>query len=163
MIRSHSPILFVATARKPRCRPGGSGRTVGLRLRAPPHVVESVQSRSPGWEWETVCWNQDETVAATLACCPHLASPPPSHIPPPPVTDGSLRTCEICRVYKPDRAHHCSSCDRCSLKVRRVVVLILAPCAPPPPFSQRLIVVTCRPHFNTTLPSFVWPAHARPA
>eukprot|EP00760_Papus_ankaliazontas_P001834 PhM_4_TR1063/c0_g1_i1/m.83410/K20028/ZDHHC2_15_20; palmitoyltransferase ZDHHC2/15/20 len=30
---------------------------------------------------------------------------------------GELRTCRRCNVYKPDRSHHCSSCDRCVLKM----------------------------------------------
>jgi len=32
-------------------------------------------------------------------------------------TTGALRFCRKCRVYKPDRAHHCSDCNRCVLKM----------------------------------------------
>eukprot|EP01028_Stygiella_incarcerata_P011381 TRINITY_DN642_c0_g1_i3.p2 TRINITY_DN642_c0_g1~~TRINITY_DN642_c0_g1_i3.p2 ORF type:complete len:116 (+),score=19.24 TRINITY_DN642_c0_g1_i3:628-975(+) len=31
--------------------------------------------------------------------------------------DGSTRYCRICLLEKPDRAHHCSSCGRCVLKM----------------------------------------------
>ncbi|KAM0748594.1 zf-DHHC-domain-containing protein [Meredithblackwellia eburnea MCA 4105] len=31
--------------------------------------------------------------------------------------DGSSRYCRKCRVHKPDRAHHCSSCGKCVLKM----------------------------------------------
>jgi len=30
---------------------------------------------------------------------------------------GELRTCRRCNMFKPDRSHHCSSCDRCVLKM----------------------------------------------
>eukprot|EP00759_Apiculatamorpha_spiralis_P034776 PhF_6_TR35784/c0_g1_i1/m.52005/K20028/ZDHHC2_15_20; palmitoyltransferase ZDHHC2/15/20 len=30
---------------------------------------------------------------------------------------GELRQCRRCNMYKPDRSHHCSSCDRCILKM----------------------------------------------
>ena len=30
---------------------------------------------------------------------------------------GSFRTCEKCNLIKPDRAHHCSVCDACVLKM----------------------------------------------
>lgn len=30
---------------------------------------------------------------------------------------GAARFCEVCRVIKPDRAHHCSVCERCVLKM----------------------------------------------
>ncbi|KAH8328815.1 hypothetical protein KR074_001094 [Drosophila pseudoananassae] len=29
---------------------------------------------------------------------------------------GTVRYCDICRIIKPDRAHHCSSCGQCVLK-----------------------------------------------
>ncbi|BGP11567.1 palmitoyltransferase for Vac8p [Rhodotorula toruloides] len=32
-------------------------------------------------------------------------------------SDGSVRFCRKCNVRKPDRAHHCSSCRRCVLKM----------------------------------------------
>ncbi|BGP43666.1 palmitoyltransferase for Vac8p [Rhodotorula kratochvilovae] len=32
-------------------------------------------------------------------------------------SDGSVRFCRKCNVPKPDRAHHCSSCRRCVLKM----------------------------------------------
>ncbi|GAA5827044.1 hypothetical protein JCM3770_002452 [Rhodotorula araucariae] len=32
-------------------------------------------------------------------------------------SDGSMRFCRKCNVPKPDRAHHCSSCRRCVLKM----------------------------------------------
>ena len=32
-------------------------------------------------------------------------------------TNRDLRVCRRCKVYKPDRSHHCSSCDRCVLKM----------------------------------------------
>ncbi|GAA5906308.1 hypothetical protein JCM5296_000311 [Sporobolomyces johnsonii] len=32
-------------------------------------------------------------------------------------SDGGARFCRKCNVYKPDRAHHCSSCRRCILKM----------------------------------------------
>ncbi|GAA6034779.1 hypothetical protein JCM8097_001165 [Rhodosporidiobolus ruineniae] len=32
-------------------------------------------------------------------------------------SDGTARFCRKCNVYKPDRAHHCSSCRRCVLKM----------------------------------------------
>ncbi|CCH62308.1 hypothetical protein TBLA_0H00150 [Henningerozyma blattae CBS 6284] len=31
--------------------------------------------------------------------------------------DGRARVCRTCLVWKPDRCHHCSSCDRCILKM----------------------------------------------
>ncbi|ODV98378.1 hypothetical protein PACTADRAFT_38220 [Pachysolen tannophilus NRRL Y-2460] len=31
--------------------------------------------------------------------------------------DGSFRYCNKCRVWKPDRCHHCSSCQKCVLKM----------------------------------------------
>lgn len=31
--------------------------------------------------------------------------------------DGRPRVCQTCRVWKPDRCHHCSSCNRCILKM----------------------------------------------
>ncbi|CCK72620.1 palmitoyltransferase PFA3 KNAG_0K02570 [Huiozyma naganishii CBS 8797] len=31
--------------------------------------------------------------------------------------DGRFRVCQSCRYWKPDRCHHCSSCDRCILKM----------------------------------------------
>lgn len=31
--------------------------------------------------------------------------------------DGRFRLCRTCRVWKPDRTHHCSSCNRCVLKM----------------------------------------------
>ena len=30
---------------------------------------------------------------------------------------GAARFCEVCRVIKPDRAHHCSVCECCVLKM----------------------------------------------
>jgi len=30
---------------------------------------------------------------------------------------GNLRYCKQCRVAKPDRSHHCSRCDKCTLKM----------------------------------------------
>eukprot|EP01059_Diplonema_ambulator_P026437 TRINITY_DN43727_c0_g1_i1.p1 TRINITY_DN43727_c0_g1~~TRINITY_DN43727_c0_g1_i1.p1 ORF type:complete len:283 (+),score=47.54 TRINITY_DN43727_c0_g1_i1:30-851(+) len=32
-------------------------------------------------------------------------------------TNKELRVCRRCQVFKPDRSHHCSSCDRCVLKM----------------------------------------------
>ncbi|GAA5863523.1 hypothetical protein JCM8547_007274 [Rhodosporidiobolus lusitaniae] len=32
-------------------------------------------------------------------------------------SDGTARFCRKCNVFKPDRAHHCSSCKRCVLKM----------------------------------------------
>ncbi|BGP27810.1 palmitoyltransferase PFA3 [Rhodotorula toruloides] len=32
-------------------------------------------------------------------------------------SDGSVRFCRKCNIPKPDRAHHCSSCGRCVLKM----------------------------------------------
>lgn len=31
--------------------------------------------------------------------------------------DGRFRLCRTCHVWKPDRCHHCSACDRCILKM----------------------------------------------
>lgn len=31
--------------------------------------------------------------------------------------DGRFRVCQDCKVWKPDRAHHCSSCQKCILKM----------------------------------------------
>lgn len=31
--------------------------------------------------------------------------------------DGRFRVCRTCHVWKPDRCHHCSRCDRCILKM----------------------------------------------
>lgn len=31
--------------------------------------------------------------------------------------DGQPRYCNKCRIFKPDRAHHCSSCSRCVLQM----------------------------------------------
>lgn len=31
--------------------------------------------------------------------------------------DGRFRVCQTCRHWKPDRCHHCSSCDKCVLKM----------------------------------------------
>lgn len=31
--------------------------------------------------------------------------------------NGSFRICEICQAWKPDRCHHCSSCNECILKM----------------------------------------------
>ncbi|QLQ80680.1 hypothetical protein HG537_0E00330 [Torulaspora globosa] len=31
--------------------------------------------------------------------------------------DGRFRLCRTCHVWKPDRTHHCSRCDRCILKM----------------------------------------------
>lgn len=31
--------------------------------------------------------------------------------------DGTERFCRKCRILKPDRAHHCSNCGRCVLKM----------------------------------------------
>eukprot|EP00762_Andalucia_godoyi_P003876 ANDGO_08564.mRNA.1 putative protein S-acyltransferase 12 len=31
--------------------------------------------------------------------------------------NGTLRTCKYCQCVKPDRSHHCSSCDACVLKM----------------------------------------------
>lgn len=31
--------------------------------------------------------------------------------------DGRFRVCQVCHVWKPDRCHHCSSCDVCILKM----------------------------------------------
>ncbi|KAG0311784.1 palmitoyltransferase for Vac8p [Dissophora globulifera] len=31
--------------------------------------------------------------------------------------DGRRRWCDICRINKPDRCHHCSLCDRCVLRM----------------------------------------------
>ncbi|KAI9205416.1 DHHC palmitoyltransferase-domain-containing protein [Polychytrium aggregatum] len=31
--------------------------------------------------------------------------------------DGSKRYCNKCKIYKPDRCHHCSACDQCILKM----------------------------------------------
>ncbi|KAG0437959.1 Palmitoyltransferase PFA3 [Dictyocoela muelleri] len=33
------------------------------------------------------------------------------------MTYDSFRTCTICKVYKPPRAHHCYTCNRCFLKM----------------------------------------------
>ncbi|KAH6928745.1 hypothetical protein HPB50_018927 [Hyalomma asiaticum] len=32
-------------------------------------------------------------------------------------TDGCVRVCEPCRLIKPDRCHHCSTCRKCILKM----------------------------------------------
>ncbi|CAH7677056.1 DHHC palmitoyltransferase-domain-containing protein [Phakopsora pachyrhizi] len=32
-------------------------------------------------------------------------------------SDGSVRFCRKCQIVKPDRAHHCSSCNRCVLRM----------------------------------------------
>lgn len=32
-------------------------------------------------------------------------------------SDGKTRFCKKCKVHKPDRAHHCSTCNRCVLKM----------------------------------------------
>ena len=51
----------------------------------------------------------------------HLPShEPPSHQDPPSFTvksTGESRFCKKCQAKKPDRAHHCSSCGRCRLKM----------------------------------------------
>lgn len=31
--------------------------------------------------------------------------------------DGRFRVCQTCKYWKPDRAHHCSSCEKCILKM----------------------------------------------
>ncbi|KAF9431439.1 hypothetical protein BGZ76_000310 [Entomortierella beljakovae] len=31
--------------------------------------------------------------------------------------DGRRRWCDICKIYKPDRCHHCSECDECVLRM----------------------------------------------
>ncbi|EDO16209.1 hypothetical protein Kpol_1014p29 [Vanderwaltozyma polyspora DSM 70294] len=31
--------------------------------------------------------------------------------------DGRFRVCRTCNVWKPDRCHHCSACDKCILKM----------------------------------------------
>lgn len=31
--------------------------------------------------------------------------------------NGDIRFCQLCKCIKPDRAHHCSSCERCILKM----------------------------------------------
>ncbi|KAL0482123.1 palmitoyltransferase [Acrasis kona] len=31
--------------------------------------------------------------------------------------NGAVRICRKCRVYKPDRSHHCSKCNKCVLKM----------------------------------------------
>lgn len=39
-------------------------------------------------------------------------------------TDGSLRYCDHCQVIKPDRTHHCGSCDRCVLRMDHHCIFI---------------------------------------
>lgn len=46
----------------------------------------------------------------------------PTHAPPPTTSftvksNGELRFCKKCQARKPDRAHHCSTCGRCVLKM----------------------------------------------
>lgn len=36
-------------------------------------------------------------------------------------SDGSRRYCRKCQTFKPDRAHHCSSCGKCVIKVRPIL------------------------------------------
>lgn len=38
--------------------------------------------------------------------------------------DGGRRICRKCRALKPDRAHHCSTCNRCVLKMDHHCVYI---------------------------------------
>lgn len=38
--------------------------------------------------------------------------------------DGSLRYCRMCASYKPDRAHHCSVCRRCILRMDHHCVFV---------------------------------------
>lgn len=38
--------------------------------------------------------------------------------------DGSLRYCRFCKSYKPDRAHHCSVCSRCILRMDHHCVFV---------------------------------------
>eukprot|EP00474_Spongospora_subterranea_P002689 CRZ03147.1 hypothetical protein [Spongospora subterranea] len=38
--------------------------------------------------------------------------------------DGSFRYCRKCSLFKPDRAHHCQSCGRCTLRLDHCCVFI---------------------------------------
>ena len=54
----------------------------------------------------------EQAVATTLPSPPH---PPAVDVAMMLTSDGNPRFCSKCRIFKPDRAHHCSSCKRCVL------------------------------------------------
>lgn len=61
-----------------------------------------------------------ELVVDDIAAAENGAELPPDFLSRRSVTskrDGRFRLCRTCRVWKPDRTHHCSTCNKCILKM----------------------------------------------
>lgn len=75
--------------------------------------------------WRPLSWRDQPAQSQYDASSPALTDPPQRvPVPPPAVTvsstamllaNGQYRFCKHCKVFKPDRAHHCSTCHECVL------------------------------------------------
>ena len=86
---------FAATIKTP---PGG----VPPSFRLSANQVDSLSAAKSEAEWKQMLER-----AANEAPCPVRQRS----------VQGAARFCEVCCVIKPDRAHHCSVCERCVLKM----------------------------------------------